>query len=123
MQDSKKHADVLKQRTKRFGLNVIQLVEALPKTRTGEVLGRQLLRSATAVGAHYRAACRARSRADFISKIGIAEEEADESGYWLEMLHESNAALNGTLGDLLQEASELTAIFAASGRTAKTVSR
>lgn len=68
----------LKQRTKVFALNVIQLVKRLPRTRTGNILGRQLMRSATSVGANYRAACRGRSKAEFIANIGIVEEEADE---------------------------------------------
>src|SRR5271169_3117572 len=82
----------LKLRTKKFGLDVIALVEKLPRDRTCDVLGRQLLRSATSVGANYRSACRARSSADFISKMGIVEEEADESGFWMEMLFESKKA-------------------------------
>lgn len=76
----------LKRRTKKFGLDVIRLVERLPKDEVGRVLGRQLLRSGTSVGANYRAACRAKSCADFISKLGNVEEEADESGFWPEML-------------------------------------
>jgi four helix bundle protein len=80
----------LKRRTKTFGLKVIKLVEALPNTRTGRVIGNQLLRCATSVGANYRSAVRARSSADFISKIGIVIEEADESLYWMEILSEAN---------------------------------
>jgi four helix bundle protein len=76
----------MKQRTKLFALGIIQLVESLPKERTTEVLGRQLLRSGTSVGSNYRSACRAKSIADFISKMGIVEEEADESLYWMELL-------------------------------------
>ena len=77
-------AEELKKRTKDFALRIIKLVEYLPRTKTADVIGRQLLRSATSVGANYRAACRARSRADFVSKICVVEEEADESAYWLE---------------------------------------
>ena len=77
--------DELKRRTRRFALEVIWLVDSLPRTRTTEIVGRQLLRSGTSVGANYRAACRARSPADFISKMGIVEEEADESIYWMEL--------------------------------------
>jgi four helix bundle protein len=76
----------MKQRTKLFALGVIQLVESLPKERTAEVLGRQLLRSGTSIGSNYRSACRSRSIADFISKMGIVEEESDESLYWMELL-------------------------------------
>src|SRR5258708_26621368 len=74
----------LKQRTRLFGLRVIKLVDALPKTATGRAIGSQLVRCGTAVGANYRAACRGRSRAEFSARLGIVEEEADESGYWLE---------------------------------------
>ena len=81
--------DELKKRTKQFGLRVIQLVESLPKTKTATTIGNQLLRCGTSVGANYRAACRGRSRAEFIAKLGIVEEEADESAYWLEMLVEA----------------------------------
>lgn len=76
----------LKERTKMFALEIIRLTEKLPKNRIADVLSRQFLRSGTSVGANYRAACRARSRADFISKMGIVEEEADETLYWLELL-------------------------------------
>jgi four helix bundle protein len=79
----------LGQRTKQFALRIIRLVEALPKGRTADVIGRQLLRCEASVGANYRAACRARSNADFISKMGIVEEEADESLYWMELLIEA----------------------------------
>ena len=79
-------ADELRRRTKKFGLDVIKLVDSLPSTQTGRVIENQLLRSALSVGANYRAACRGRSKADFISKIGITIEEADESQHWLEML-------------------------------------
>jgi four helix bundle protein len=82
-------AEELKIRTKQFALRVIRLVEALPNTRISNTIGNQLLRSGTSVGANYRAACRGRSRPDFVSKVGIAIEEADESLYWMEMLIES----------------------------------
>jgi four helix bundle protein len=75
----------LKQRTKRFALSVIKFVDELPRDRISDVLGRQLLRCGTSVGANYRSACRARSSADFIAKMGIVEEESDESAYWLEL--------------------------------------
>ena len=109
----------LKRRTKEFGLSVIRIVETLPKTKTAEVVGRQLLRCATAVGANYRAACRARSQADFVSKIGVVEEEADESAYWLEVLTEVKVVHGNGVASLLKEAHELTAIFAASEKTAR----
>ncbi|HCX89474.1 MAG: four helix bundle protein [Deltaproteobacteria bacterium CG12_big_fil_rev_8_21_14_0_65_43_10] len=109
----------LKDRTKRFALKVIQSVETLPKHQAGNVIGRQLLRSATSVGANYRAACRARSRADFISKMGIVEEEADETIYWLELLVESGLINKEAIEDLIKEANELTAIFTAACKSAK----
>ena len=109
----------LKARTRQFALRIIHLVESMPRGRTTDVLGRQLLRSATSVGANYRAACRARSRADFISKITVAEEEADESLYWLELISESNIIRADRLAGLIKEADELTAILTAAGKTAR----
>jgi four helix bundle protein len=82
--------DKIKQSTRQFALRIIQLVEALPKGRTADVLGRQLLRSGTSVGANYRAACRAKPPADFIAKMSIVEEEADESLYWMELMNGSS---------------------------------
>jgi four helix bundle protein len=111
--------EALKRRTKQFALRVIRLVDALPRSRTAEVVGRQLLRSATSVSANYRAACRARSKAEFIAKIGIVEEEADESAHWLEMIVEAGLLPDERVNALLTEANELTAIFVATGRTAK----
>ena len=108
----------LKERTKKFALEVIKFVEKLPRTKTGNVIGNQLLRSATSIGANYRSACRARSHADFISKISIAEEEADESLYWLELAVESGLVDKQIAEKLTQEANELTSIFAASRKTA-----
>jgi len=102
-----------------FALRVIRLVESLPKTRTATVIGNQLLDCATSVGANYRAACRGRSKADFISKLGIVEEEADESAYWLEMLVAAKVVKPNAVAELLEEAHELTAIIAASRKTAK----
>jgi len=109
----------LKRRTKQFALRVIRLVEALPRTQTAQVIGNQLLRSATSVAANYRAACRARSQADFVHKLGIVEEEADESLFWLELVVETNLMPAARVQDLIQEADELTAIFVASRKTAK----
>lgn len=112
-------SDELKKRTKAFALRVIRLVEWLPEKRTADVLGRQLLRSGTSVGANYRSACRARSTADFISKMGIVEEEADESIYWMELLIEAGIVESGKLESLIKEADELLAITVASIKTAK----
>ena len=109
----------LKKRTKHFALRVIRLVEVLPKTRTAQVIGNQLLRSATSGAANYRAACRARSQANFVYKLGLVEEEADESLFWLEMVVETDLMPAARVQDLTQEADELTAIFVASRKTAK----
>lgn len=111
--------DDLKQRTKQFGLRVIRLVESLPNTSTAKTIGNQLLRSGLSVGANYRAACRGRSKADFIAKTGISLEEADECLYWMELLQEANIVSTERLKGLTKEADELVAIFAASIKTAR----
>ena len=112
-------AEEMKTRTKKFALRVIRLVESLPKTRTGDVIGRQLLRSGTSVGSNYRAACRAKSQADFISKMGIVEEEADESIYWMELLIEAEIVKAAKLEPLMAEADEILAITVSSIKTAR----
>jgi four helix bundle protein len=109
----------LKRRTKKFGLDVIRLVEKLPKDEVSRILGRQLLRSGTSVGANYRAACRTKSSADFISKLGNVEEEADESGYWMEMLVDAQKLEPAAAAPHIQEAGELTAIAISSINTAR----
>ncbi|MBZ5648741.1 MAG: four helix bundle protein [Acidobacteriia bacterium] len=109
----------LRERSKQFAVRIVRLSNHLPKTREGDVLARQLLRSGTSVAANYRAAGRSRSRADFISKISIAVEEADETVFWLELLHESGLVNSNRLEPLILEAKELLAIFSASRRTAK----
>jgi four helix bundle protein len=109
----------LKTRTKQFGLRVMKLVDALPKNTAGRALGNQLIRSGTSVGANYRAACRSRSKAEFIAKIGTVAEEADESAFWLELIIDGGLLKLDLISPLHQEAEELTAIFTASGRTAK----
>lgn len=111
--------DDLKQRTKQFALRVIRMSDSLPKKMAADVLGRQLVRSATSVAANYRSACRAKSRPDFISKMGIVEEEADESALWLELISESGFMPVRRIELLHREASELTAIAVASIRTAR----
>ena len=111
--------DDLRNRTKKFALEVIQFVESLPKGKTADILGRQLLRSGTSVGANYRAACRARSSADFISKMGIVEEETDESIYWLELLTDSSSVTSNNVSHLIKEAGELLAITVSSIKTVK----
>jgi len=113
------NAEALKDRTKRFALLVIRLCQTLPRSQAGTVITRQLLRSSTSVGANYRAVCRARSNADFVSKLGIVLEEADETLFWLELLVDSGVAQAYKTAPLLKEANELVAIFVASLRTAK----
>jgi len=109
----------LKNRTFDFGIRVISAVEALPKTGTARILGRQLLRAGTSVGANYRAAARARSQADFVSKLGVVEEECDESAYWMEMILARKLLKRAQLDDLYAEANELLAITVASIKTAR----
>ena len=111
--------DALKLRTKQFGLRIFKLVDALPKTTAGRAIGNQLVRSGTSVGANYRAACRGRSKAEFVAKIGTVAEEADESAFWLELIMEGGLLNPDLVSPLHREADELTAIFTASGRTAK----
>jgi len=113
----------MKKRTHAFALRIIRLVESLPKTRTAEVIGKQLLRCGTSVGANYRAACRAKSPADFIAKIGIVEEEADETIYWIELLIESEQINNERVNGLLEEANQIVAIVVSSINTARGRSR
>jgi four helix bundle protein len=109
--------DEFKKRTKAVALRVIHLVEALPRTRTADVLGRQLMRSGTSIGANYRAACRGVSRADVLSKLGDVEEEADESLYWMELLIDSNTVRARRLSSLMKEIEEILAMTVASIRT------
>src|SRR5436305_10985395 len=108
----------LQARTKSFALRVLQLVEHLPKTSGGRVLANQLVRSATSVGANYRAACRARSRAEFAAKLGTVLEEADESLYWLELIRDGELMPDSKVSLLLTEADELTAILGAGRKSA-----
>ena len=109
----------MKERTKQLALRVMKLVSSLPKTVEGSVLGKQLLRSGTSVGANYRAACKSRSKAEFVSKLGIVEEEADECGFWLELIMEHGLMPRGRVEPLHRETEEITAIVAASRKTAK----
>jgi four helix bundle protein len=111
--------DELKSRTKNFALKIISFANLLLNSPQGKVLGNQLLRSGTSVGANYRSACNARSKADFISKISISQEEADESAYWMELIIESKLIINQEAKYLLKESKELSAILTASIKTAK----
>jgi len=106
-----------KGRTREFGLRVIRLVTSLPKGRVEDVIGKQLLRSATSVGANYRSACRARSRADMASKLAIVEEEADESVYWLELLVDTEVITRRRVSELIEEGNALVAMTVASRLT------
>ena len=109
----------LRSRTKKFALRIIRLFRALPRRGEAQVMGSQLLRSGTAVAANYRAACRARSRAEFVARIAVVEEEADESAFWPELLGDSATVKPMRLAALLAEARELTAIFTATRHSTK----
>ncbi len=109
----------LKKRTKQFALRAIKLVESLPKTRTAKVIGDQLLRSSTSVPANYRASCRARSNAEFRAKLGIVEEETDESVFWIELLVDTKLVKLGRVEALMDEGNQLTAIWVKSINTAR----
>ena len=114
-----RRAEELKVRTRQFALRVIRLFRALPRMEEAKIIGKQLLRSGTSVGANYRAVCRARSRREFTAKMGIAVEESDESVYWLELLIEAQIVSRQRLSAMLDEANQLLAIFAASLETAR----
>jgi four helix bundle protein len=116
---SLKKADELRQRTKKFAIRIANLFRSLPRSPDAQTLGRQILRSGTSVAANYRAVCRARSKAEFTSKMGIVVEEADETVFWLEVLAESGVVRVQRAADLQREANELLAIFSASLRTSK----
>jgi four helix bundle protein len=109
----------LRERTMEFALRIIRMSQVLPNTRAANVIANQILRSATSITANYRAAGRSRSKAEFIAKIGVVLEEADETVCWLELLARSGIVTTNKLRDLLAEANELVAIFAASRRTAR----
>jgi four helix bundle protein len=110
----------LKSRTKALAVSAIRFVEGLSRYPASDVIGKQLIRSATSVAANYRAACRARSKADFANKMGVIEEEADETLFWLEMLIECKKAKSEDLKPIMDEAEQLLRIVAASRMTAKT---
>ncbi len=110
-------AEEFKRRTKSLSLRVIRLIEALPNSRTADMIGRQLLRSGTSIGANYRAACRAKSPRDMLIKLKIVEEEADESLYWRELLVEAELMPSSRLDSLMQETREILAMTVASVKT------
>lgn len=110
---------MFKDRTKKLGLRVIRLIGVLPKNRTADVIGRQLLRSATSIGANYRAACRGKSTADVVAKLALVEEETDESLYWMELLIEGDIVPETKLRDLMAETNDILAMTVASIKTLK----
>jgi len=112
-------AEALKVRTKEFALRVLRLYRSLPHTEEARILGRQILRSGTSIGANYRAACRGRSRAEFAAKLGIVLEEADETVFWLELIQDASIVPKEKLSALTKEANEIVAIIVASLRTVK----
>jgi four helix bundle protein len=113
----------MKNRTKQFALRVLKMADALPTNRSGNLIANQIVRCSTSVAANYRALCRAKSRADFINKTSIVEEEADESGFWLELIVDAGLMTAARVKPLLDEASEITAMLVASRKTAVARSR
>jgi four helix bundle protein len=111
--------DQFKQRTKPFAISIMKFAAVLPRTSATQIIARQLIRSGTSVGANYRAACRAKSRADFIAKMGIVEEECDECMYWIELLIESKAVDAAAVQELMHEANEILSIVVSSIRTTR----
>ena len=111
--------EALRDRTKEFAIRIVRLFRALPRSADAQVMGKQLLRCGTSIAANYRAVCRARSKAEFIAKLGIVAEEADESVLWLELLEKTGILSAKRLQEISKEARELTAIFSASLRTAR----
>lgn len=110
---------ILEERTKKFHIDIIRLCEKLPKNAVGFETAKQIIRSAGSIGANYRATKRSKSKADFIYKIQVVLEEADESNYWLTIIKDSGLIIDSQIDDLIQESNELTAIFAATCRTVK----
>jgi len=113
------HPEGLQSCTRSFALRIIKLFRALPRSEEARILGKQVLRSGTSIGANYRAAGRARSRAEFVAKLGIVLEEADETVFWLESMRDAGIFPDPKLHDLVTEANELVSIFVASVRSAK----
>jgi len=114
------NSEELRLRTKKYAADVVHFVDKLPKGMSFEVMGKQLLRSATSTAANYRAACRARSKPDFVNKLGIVEEEADETVFWLEMLLECKNVPEADVRPIMKEGVEILAIFSAAHKTART---
>lgn len=110
----------MRNRTKEFSKQIITLCRQLPENREGRLIGNQIFRSGTSVGSNYRAVCRARSKADFVAKVGLVLEEADETLYWLELIDETKIMINGTPAEIKKEANELVAIFVSTVNKART---
>jgi len=113
------NADELRARTRKFALRVVKMVQVLPRNAVADVLGKQVLRSATSVGANYRAACNATTRPTFLHKMSIVVEEADETVYWLEMIRDAEIIKAEKLADLINEAEQILKIMSASLKTAR----
>jgi len=113
------NSDALKRRTKEFAKRIIEFCRSLPNNREGRLIGNQLFKSGTSVAANYRAACRGRSRADFIAKLGIVEEEADETLFWLEIIDEMEIGDTDVVQSLMEESDEIIAIMVSSIKTAR----
>lgn len=112
-------AEELKKRTKLFAIRIVKLFRSLPRSEEARIIGKQMLRSGTSVAANYRAVCRSRSKAEFIAKIGVVVEKADETVLWLELLVDTQIVLENKMAKLILETNELLAIFAASQHTAR----
>ena len=112
-------AKALQDRTKQFAIRIIRMYKALPKATEAQVLGKQVIRSGTSVAANYRAACRSRSSSEFLAKMGLVVEEADETVFWLELLVDAGIVSQNKMNELLEEGNELLAVFSASRRTAR----
>jgi four helix bundle protein len=119
MNEDKAAKHDLRKRTKTFALRILRLYSSLPRTTQAQILGKQLLRSGTSAGAHYREACRARSSAEFVSKIECGLQELEETTYWMELLVDSGIVELANVQALFQEAGELTSILVSSAKTAK----
>ncbi|MCJ7543127.1 MAG: four helix bundle protein [Phycisphaerae bacterium] len=113
----------MQRRTRELALRVVKLASSLPKNRTGDVFARQLVRCGTSVAANYRSACRARSHAEFLARLGLVEEEADETVFWIELAVDAGLAARPRVANLLTEGNEILAIVTASRKTAKSRSR
>jgi four helix bundle protein len=120
---SKMNPEEMKSRTKEFAKEIVELCRKLPNNREGRLIGNQVFKSGTSVAANYRAACRGRSKAEFVSKLGIVLEEGDETLFWLELIQEMEICRDNELPSLMKECDEIVAIVVSSIKTAKTEKR